>query len=216
MKKIYFLSLFLLTTIIFLDSCSSKEKTKTSKIEISETEVINAEKIDKDNVQNYKIDVEKTVVEWIGKKTTGSHNGTVLLEKGVMSINKNGDVVGGKFMINMQTIECTDLQGSKKESLEEHLKDEDFFNTTEHQKASFIIERVDSINIYGTITIKGISEAVNFEYSKLNDYQYEAEITIDRTLFDIKYKSKTIFPELGDNFIHDNFIIHLNPLSISK
>ena len=33
-------------------------------------------------------------------------------------------------------------------------------------------------------------------------------------IFFTKYKSKTIFPDLGDNFIYDDFIIKLNPLSL--
>ena len=41
---------------------------------------------------------------------------------------------------------------------------------------------------------------------------YTAEIIVDRTLFDIKYKSKTIYPDLGDHFIYDDFKIILNQL----
>ena len=214
MKKLYFLSLFLLTTIIFFDSCSNK--TKTTNENIINTTKDEIAKPRQEGLVKHTIDRQNSVVEWIGTKTTGSHNGTIEIEKGLILKNEKGDIVSGKFMINMNSIQCTDLSGKKKESIEGHLKDADFFNTNEHPYASFEIEEVGSELMFGKLTIKGISAPINFKYNQLNDYQYEAEIIVDRTLFDIKYKSKTIFPELGDNFIHDDFIIKLNPLSISK
>jgi len=214
MKKIYFLSLFLLTTIIFFDSCSNKTKTTTENI--VNTVKKDTAKPQQEGLATHTIDSENSVAEWIGTKTTGSHNGTIQIEKGLILKNKKGDIVSGKFMINMNSIQCSDLSGKKKDSIEEHLKDEDFFNTAEYPYASFSIQEVGPKFISGTLTIKGVAAKINFEYNKLNDYQYEADIVVDRTLFDIKYKSKTIFPELGDNFIHDDFIIKLNPLSISK
>ena len=57
-----------------------------------------------------------------------------------------------------------------------------------------------------------ISKEINFNYIKLDKLKYEAEIIIDRTNFNIKYKSKTIFPDLGDYFIYDEFTIKLIPL----
>ena len=54
-------------------------------------------------------------IKWIGKKTTGSHNGVIQIEKGVLLTNKDNEIVSGKFMINMESIECTDLKGGKKE-----------------------------------------------------------------------------------------------------
>tara|TARA_Y100000994_G_scaffold217533_1_gene194976 strand:- start:13290 stop:13841 length:552 start_codon:yes stop_codon:yes gene_type:complete len=176
----------------------------------------NQEKYSKENTRRFNIDTKNTIIEWYGKKTTGAHNGNIQMEKGALILNKDGEIVSGKFMIDMNSINCTDLNGNKKQSIEEHLKDDDFFGTDKHPTASFIIKAADADRIYGTLTIKGISKQIDFPYSKINKHQYKAEIKIDRTLFDIKYKSKTIFPELGDNFIHDDFIIKLNPLSITK
>ena len=215
MRKIYFLSFFLLTTVIFTDSCTNKSKTEESKDKVVETQVATeSKKPQQGKLKNYVIDTENSVVEWIGKKTTGSHNGVIHIEKGVLLTNKDNEIVSGKFMINMESIECTDLKGGKKESIEEHLKDEDFFNTSKYPNASFMIKEVNNNTISGMLTIKEISAQIEFEYSKLNEHQYEAEIIVDRTIFDIKYKSKTIFPDLGDNFIYDDFIIKLNPLSL--
>ena len=177
MKKIYFLSFFLLTTVILTDSCTNKAKTETSTEKIITTQDNTESKnLQQGQLKNYVIDTENSVVEWIGRKTAGSHNGVIKLQKGILLKNKEHDIVSGKFMINMQSIECTDLTGGKKESIEGHLKDEDFFNTAKYPNASFMIKEVKDKKIIGMLTIKGISKAIEFEYTKLNDHQYEAEI----------------------------------------
>ena len=46
----------------------------------------------------------------------------------------------------------------------------------------------------------------------LNVYNNHAtasgRIDIDRTLYDIRYKSKSFFPDIGDKFIYDNFTLN--------
>jgi len=37
-----------------------------------------------------------------------------------------------------------------------------------------------------------------------------AEITIDRTKFDVKYGSGSFFDDLGDNMIYDDFVLNVN------
>ena len=37
-----------------------------------------------------------------------------------------------------------------------------------------------------------------------------AEIKVNRAKYGIKYKSKTFFPELGDKFIHDEFVLKID------
>ena len=168
MRKIYFLSFFLLTTVIFTDSCTNKSKTAESKDKVVETKVASeSKKPQQGKLKNYVIDTENSVVEWIGKKTTGSHNGVIQIEKGVLLTNKDNEIVSGKFMINMESIECTDLKGGKKESIEGHLKDEDFFNTSKYPNASFMIKEVNNNTISGLLTIKEISAPIEFEYSKI-------------------------------------------------
>ena len=114
--------------------------------------------------------------------------------------------------VNMESINCLDLNGSSKEDLEGHLKSEDFFNIKKYPVVTFKITTVNHMTILGILEIKGISKEINFNYTKLDKLKYEAEIIIDRTNFNIKYKSKTIFSDLGDYFIYDEFTIKLTPL----
>ena len=42
--------------------------------------------------------------------------------------------------------------------------------------------------------------------------EFKAEIKVDRSLYNIKYASKSFFSDLGDKFIDDIFTITLNPV----
>jgi len=221
MKKLLFFSSFLLTLCFFLNACSNATKQNSKNNEKSEammTGKTTSQKdgsIDKIKTETMYVDIKNSKIEWIGEKPTGTHDGTINILKGYIEIDKKGNVKKGEFILDMNSINCTDLQGKKKQSIEEHLKDADFFNTTEHPTASFKINKADSDNIYGILTIKGVSQKIKFPYKAHKDttaLTYVAEIIVNRTLFDIKYKSKTIFPDLGDHFIYDDFKITLNPL----
>lgn len=61
------------------------------------------------------------------------------------------------------------------------------------------------------MTIKGVTQD-NLEvdanlYLKNGNLVGEAEFQFDRTKFDIKYKSSSIFSDLGDKFIYDGIKI---------
>jgi len=197
--------------MIFVISCTNNPKTTTNTSSVKEKK----EDVKNDRL-NFEVDTDNTIINWMGKKTTGSHNGNIKIQQGVISKDSDGNLLAGKFVFDMESIECSDLTGSKKESIEGHLKDGDFFDTKKHPTASFVIKKIDNGNIYGILTIKGISHEITFPYIKLNEHEYKAKIIVDRTLFDIKYKSKSIFPELADHFIYDDFTITLNPLAIVK
>ena len=206
MKKLLFFNAFLLTFIFVFHGCINKES-NTNSIEQKNT------KSKQIKSGTFTIDQENSNIEWIGTKPTGSHNGTVKVRRGAITTDQNGSLQSGKFMLDMNSIICTDLEGKKKTSIEGHLKDPDFFDVEKHPTAMFIITEVNKESMKGTLTIKGISNEISFDYQEIGDLSYKAEIKVDRTLYDIKYKSKSIFPDLGDHFIHDEFTIKLNPLT---
>lgn len=176
--------------------------------------------LSQENIEFKKVNTEKSRLFWIGEKVSGSHEGYVEISSGAINISKNDNKRGwkieeGVFTINMNSIECIDLQGEWKSGIEEHLKNEDFFDTQKYPEASFEITKDNETSIEGILTIKGISKKIQFDYTsnKKNDkITIIANIIIDRTDFDINYKSKSIFPELIDNFIYDEFTIKLEPI----
>ncbi|MBS4039345.1 MAG: YceI family protein [Flavobacteriales bacterium] len=166
----------------------------------------------------YVADVAASVIEWEGSKPTGKHNGTIKIKSGELSLN-NGKIEGGKFVIDMTSIEVLDLQGKEKTDLEGHLKglakDESadhFFNTTKYPEASFEITSVVTENgvttVSGNLTMKEITKNVSFPATILvNEGQLTLStetFSINRTDWKVNYGSKSIFADLGDKFINDN------------
>ena len=154
------------------------------------------------------VDVSKSSVEWYATKVTGKHNGTVQLKDASIEM-ADGKLSGGSFTVDMTSIAVTDLQGEMQGKLEGHLKSDDFFGVESHPEATFQISEVamndnGSYAVSGDMTIKGHSHPVAFTVS-MEDNMAKAEITLDRTNYDVRYGSKKWFPNIGDKMIHDEF-----------
>src|SRR5688572_22658158 len=87
------------------------------------------------HVETYMVDVKSSKVEWFAEKVTGKHQGIVALSRGVI-YNDHGKL-GGTFIMDMTTIEVTDLKDDKKAKLEGHLKSDDFFGVEKFPTSTF-------------------------------------------------------------------------------
>ena len=56
------------------------------------------------------INVAESVINWVGYKVTGQHEGTIKLLNGSLNFKEN-TLVGGKFAMDMTSINTTDLEG---------------------------------------------------------------------------------------------------------
>ena len=80
--------------------------------------------------ETYALDTSKTTIEWVGKKIGGEHKGTIKTQSGSLTVQ--GDIItAGEVVIDMNSITVTDLEGEWKGKLEGHLKNADFFDTTD-------------------------------------------------------------------------------------
>lgn len=157
------------------------------------------------------VNTETSTAVWTGKKFAGSHNGTIDLKSGLLEFNNN-QLTGGEFIIDMSSLEVTDLSGDNKAKLEGHLKSDDFFSTATHETATLKITKVDNTSspykVIADLTVKGITNPITFELTTTEDTA-TTQIVIDRSKYDVKYGSKSFFSGLGDNFIYDNFEVDI-------
>lgn len=157
--------------------------------------------------QTKEVSVKESTVNWIGKKITGKHNGTVDLQRGTLQM-KGDEIVGGTFVIDMNSIEVKDLTGDSKEKLEGHLKSDDFFGVATYPTATLDIKSANKTEegyyVNAEITIKGTTEPIAFEL-KMDGDKATTSLKIDRTKFGVRYGSGSFFDNLGDNTIYDNF-----------
>jgi len=169
----------------------------------------------KHNHGEIKINTKISNVDWIGKKVTGQHNGSIKIKEGMLKLH-DGHVSGGTIVIDMTSITNEDLKDKGyNKKLIEHLKSPDFFDVAKHATATLKITGVKQKEgrehmIYGNLTIKGITKPITFIANiEMKDGKLVAfaELKVDRTLYDIKYGSGKFFDNLGDKMIDDEFII---------
>ena len=143
-------------------------------------------------------------VHWWGyklaKTKATSHDGTLDVKSGTITL-KNKSVVGGEFVLDMNSINATDLQGESQAKLNGHLKNGDFFETDKYPTAVYKITSVkkNSNNkafpflVNGTLTAKGKTNPVSFPAkitAKNGVVTLESDkFSFDRQKFDVAYKS---------------------------
>ena len=154
------------------------------------------------------IKIETSSVTWKGYKVTGSHKGSIAIKAGQLTF-KDDQLVGGDFVIDMSTIENTDMEGEYKAKLEGHLKSDDFFGVEKFPTASLVFTNVkstgkNSYEVTADLTIKDKTNAVTFDISIYGN-KATANIKIDRTKFDVRYGSTSFFDDLQDKAIYDEF-----------
>jgi polyisoprenoid-binding protein YceI len=169
----------------------------------------------------YTVDTEDSYINWRARKVTGTHNGKVMLKSGTLTFD-NGELAGGNFEIDMPTITVEDLTGNGKAKLEGHLKSPDFFSVEKHPVAKFVITDVEAKNppegspyyrVSGDLTIKGITNPISFNANVQDEgskMMASANITVDRSKYDVRYGSESFFGALGDKAIYDNFDLYVN------
>lgn len=159
------------------------------------------------------IKTETSTISWKGYKVTGSHEGTIDLKSGVL-IFENGKLSGGEFLMDMTTINTTDLEGDYKNKLDGHLKSDDFFGVENFPTASLVLTKVapsgkNAYNVTGQLTIKDITHPVNFSMLVYNQ-KATASLKIDRTLYNVRYGSASFFDDLKNKAIDNEFDLTAN------
>lgn len=154
------------------------------------------------------VKTDESKVVWKGYKVTGSHEGTINIESGSL-IMDNDILTGGEFVIDMNSIIVTDLEGNGKGKLEGHLKSDDFFGVENHSTAKLVFTEVkatgkNGYDVTGDLTIKGKTNSVTFTIS-IYGSKATANLKIDRTKYGIEYKSGSFFDNLKDKAIYDEF-----------
>ena len=163
--------------------------------------------------QNKKINVEKSKINWVGKKVTGKHEGTINLKEGLLVFKKN-KLTGGNFIVDMTSLSTTDLKpGEGKEKLEGHLKSDDFFGTDKFATSKLVFKTIkangkNSYTVTGDLTIKSITNPITFIITVKGNSAI-TNLKIDRTKYDVKYGSGSFFDNLGDKAISDNFDLNV-------
>jgi polyisoprenoid-binding protein YceI len=169
--------------------------------------------------ETFKMDTKASTIGWLAEKVTGKHSGVVNFSTGEIAVAKEM-LTGGWFEVDMTSVNDTDLTGEWREKLNGHLKSDDFFSTGKNPKAKFVIASVtplkgdalNNVTITGKLTIKGITNDIAFPANVKvikGTFVGFADMKVDRTKYGIKYGSKSVFENIGDKAIYDEFTLKL-------
>ena len=168
---------------------------------------------------DYVMDNDNSSIKWTGRElSTKSHYGSLQMKNGSLTVNTDG-TVNGIIKIDMTTIDCEDLQGRSKASLERHLRSDDFFSVESHPIATLTFKSEGGIGagnklaFNGDLEIKGISHPISFESEvKSVDPKVNAlvDMTFDRSKYNVRFRSGTFFQNLGDKLIYDDIEISVD------
>lgn len=174
----------------------------------------------------YVLNTEGDEIRWEGFKTysDGRHVGTLQVTEGEL-ITDNSEIVGGKFVIDMNSIYNEDLAENedKHGKLTGHLKSADFFDVENHPTATFTVTSVTKAEnaesgathmISGNLKMRDQEKNITFPAMiDMNDNSIAVktpEFTIDRTNWNVMYNSKNLESVAKDNLIDNNIKLKLD------
>lgn len=168
------------------------------------------------NEKYFIIDSKESTVTWKGSNLIGSnsHSGYIYISKGELII-ENGELMSGTAEVDMNTIE--DENHERDNGLVDHLKDPDFFDVKKFPFSTIVLTKATPINgenkkIVGNLTIKGVTHPVNFPAKvevKDGIVKMNGKLVIDRTKWDVRYKSGKFYDLLADQTISDSIEFHI-------
>jgi len=213
-KNLIKLALVILTASAFvITGCGKSEK----EVKVGEKQTAGETK-----GKSLVVSTADSKVNWLGKKVTGQHNGTINVLKGEVMVD-NGKVTGGKVEIDMKTIICLDLTDAESNAkLVKHLSSADFFEADKFPTSKLEIVKVEELkdatkpNVNSTVTanltMKDVTKSITFPAEiKIDNgvLTAKADFDVDRTDWNIKYGSGKFFDNLGDKMINDKFNLNL-------
>ena len=177
--------------------------------------------------EKFKVDRGKSLIQWNAQKVTGSHRGVINVKEGYVLVSATG-VTGGTVFIDMTSIRNLDISDDQdRAELESHLKSADFFNVKSYPDAVFKVYGIKELKenedfthtLEGSLTIKGYTNKLIFPVNieiKNNKCTIIGETSVDRTKYDIKYRSGKFYDDLGDLMIYDDFNIKFTLVAVLK
>lgn len=173
--------------------------------------------------QAYNVDPAATKIVYVGKKVTGSHTGNITAKGGKITM-KGDEIASGEVLVDMNTLTSTDITDADTNAkYVGHMKSADFFDTAKYPEAKLVIKNSKKtskgLEVQGDLTMIGQTKPVSFLVTDLKKTDStltgKSNLTLNRTLWGLKYGSGSFFKGLGDKAINDEFTLAID-LSAKK
>ena len=169
-------------------------------------------------IQKFKIQSTLSNIDWVGRKVTGAHHGTIGIKEGELILD--GDrLIGGRIVVDVPSIKILDITDpATNAQFAGHLASDDFFSIEKYPEAMLEITSVSGGWVEAGLTIKGITYPVTFEAYVDMDLNRDTVIAtgkmvIDRTKYGMRFRSGNFFKDLGDTLIYNDFELDISVIA---
>jgi hypothetical protein len=142
------------------------------------------------------INLKKSKIKWVATEMRGAKRRTGIISfKEGFCLHKNGKTVGGKFIVDMETMDVTDVPLHEKiarKNLLNHLKSNDFFNVINYPYSTLELTSIhhiknDSLKVSGNLTIREVTKNIEFFALQKGD-NFVTTFTFNRLDWNIAYE----------------------------
>jgi polyisoprenoid-binding protein YceI len=166
------------------------------------------------------VDPATSMIGWKAEKTTGTHTGTIKIHSGSLTFRCK-QLASGWVLIDMKTLNVTDLSDPDKRKLENNLNGDNFFDTDSFPLARIDIVSVNNksesnyhfITISGNLTLHGIIKRIVFSAdvskSSTESFMAQTDIVINGRDFGIA-TSNIKYNTFIDKAIHIHVLLQAN------
>lgn len=178
---------------------------------------------------NYLVDTSESKVNWKATKPTSERYGLISVAGGwIQTVGTR--IESAEIKIDMNSITVLEIDSPEwNAKLVNHLKSDDFFSVDKYPTAVLEISSATPLDnpkpgepnyrFRGDLQIKGITHST--EFNALVTFSQAGasalgEIVIDRTKYDVRYRSGKFFENLGDKLINDDFTISFDISSVKE
>ncbi len=168
--------------------------------------------------QIFNINSAKSSVLWTGRKITGEHTGSIGIASGSITVS-DGNIEQARVEMDMRSITISDIADPvTNQQFAGHLASDDFFSSEKFPTAGFQAMNVvktgpDRVTVIGNLTIKGITHSESFDATVSfsgSELSIKGTASIDRTKYDMRFRSGNFFQNLGDTLIYNDFKLDLS------
>jgi hypothetical protein len=187
MNRLYYFLLPLLAV-----SCIGKHKSEAPNVIINQT-VEHSVKLEADTLM---MNLENSKIHWVATEMRGAkrRTGKISFKEGLF-LSHNGEIIGGKFIVDMETMDISDVPIHEKiarKNLLNHLKSDDFFNVTHYPISKLELTKVnkmknDSLEISGNLTIREVTKNIKF-FARKKGNKFRTIFTFNRLDWNIAFE----------------------------
>ena len=157
--------------------------------------------------------IDSHTIRWTGATPVKFHTGLLSPKSFSASISENGTIEALEVVLDMDSIDFTDLDGRSKERLTGHLKSEDFFHVADYPEASFVMKEFADGQMHGTFTVRGIARQmaipVKVAGSSSGGWVLSGKFAFNRQNHNVNYANAGIIGIAKDKIIDDDIQLEI-------